>query len=153
MSVCFSPDGRRIASGSRDQTVRVWDAQSGAELALLRGHEDTVISVCLSPDGRRIVSDSWDMTVRVWDAETWECLEVIAGFGDVVAIAAGVPLRAMTRGLGTVIEDAASGRPIASFPVALSFISTHPSGRQWAGAAANHLYLITLEGPANEPPA
>src|SRR5262249_52198902 len=69
-SVAFSPDGRRIVSGSADQTVRVWDASSGAELLCLRGHESEVVRVVFSPDGRRIVSGSADQTVRVWDASS-----------------------------------------------------------------------------------
>ena len=66
--MAYSPDGRRIVSGSEDQTVRVWDAASGVELARLRGHAGWVRSVAYSPDGRRIVSGSDDHTVRVWDA-------------------------------------------------------------------------------------
>ena len=69
-SVAYSPDGHRIVSGSDDQTVRVWDADSGAELACLQGHEGRVKSVAYSPDGRRIVCGSRDQTVRVWDADT-----------------------------------------------------------------------------------
>ena len=83
-SVCFSPDGCRIASASRDNTVRVWDAESGADLAVLRGHKSTVEGVCYSPDGRRIASASRDNTVRVWDAESGACLVVLHGHTNAV---------------------------------------------------------------------
>ncbi|KAG8704494.1 hypothetical protein FRC08_002201 [Ceratobasidium sp. 394] len=67
----FSPNGRRIATGSWDGTVRVWDAEAGATLLEpIRGHLERVVSVAFSPDSRRIVSGSEDETVRVWDAET-----------------------------------------------------------------------------------
>jgi hypothetical protein len=65
--VTFSPDGRRIASGANDKTVRVWDSGTGRELLCLRGHKDRVTSIAFSPDGRRIASGAWDNTVRVWD--------------------------------------------------------------------------------------
>ena len=151
-SVTYSPDGRRIASGSEDKTVRVWDAESGAELAVLRGHEDEVLSVTYSPDGRRIASGGGyyeDQEVRVWDAQTHECLKVIQGSDDVKAIATGAsefPVRALARGQETVVERVDGRQPIAWFPIALGHIITHPSGRTWAGAAGNHLYIITLEG-------
>ena len=88
-SVAYSPDGRRIASGSWDETVRVWDAESGTELAVLRGHKSFVESVTYSPDGRRIASGSgsWDgkdSTVRVWDAESGAELAVLRGHEDSV---------------------------------------------------------------------
>jgi len=78
-SVAYSPDGRRIISGSgsifgvgsTDNTIRIWDAETGAEVGSpLKGHTDSVLSVAYSPDGRRIVSGSYDRTIRIWDAET-----------------------------------------------------------------------------------
>ncbi|MEM7534742.1 MAG: TIR domain-containing protein, partial [Chloroflexota bacterium] len=72
LSVRFSPDGTRIVSGSSDKTMRIWDADSGEQLAILDGHTDAVRSVGFSPDGTRIVSGSGsfrrrDNTVRIWD--------------------------------------------------------------------------------------
>ena len=73
--MAFSPDGMRIVSGSDDNTVRLWDAASGAQLAVLRGHEDEVNSVAFSPDGTRIVTGGGDTfinlpgEVKVWDAQ------------------------------------------------------------------------------------
>jgi WD40 repeat protein len=115
--------------------VRVWDAQSGAELAVLRGHEREVRSASFSPDGSRIASASEDKTVRVWDAQTGRCLEVV-----------------QVRGPETVIAQPDDGQTVAIFPVALSGIAAHPSGRAWAGGAANHLYIIRLEGLAENAP-
>jgi WD40 repeat protein/tRNA A-37 threonylcarbamoyl transferase component Bud32 len=62
-----SPDGRRLATGSDDQTIKLWDTTTGEELFTLRGHTGGVICVAFSPDGQRIASGSWDRTLRVWD--------------------------------------------------------------------------------------
>jgi WD40 repeat protein len=71
LSIAYSPDGTRIASGSHDHTIRVWDAHTGAIVAgPFQGHTDWVTSVAFSPDGTRIVSGSDDRTIRVWDAHT-----------------------------------------------------------------------------------
>src|ERR1700721_2210858 len=66
-SVVFSPDGLRLASGSRDNTVRLWDVMSGTNTATLQGHSSNVFSVVFSPDGLRVASGSQDKTIRLWD--------------------------------------------------------------------------------------
>ena len=66
-SAAFSPDGTRIVTASGDRTARLWDVASGAEIAVLRGHDDSVReSAAFSPDGTRIVTASDDNTARIW---------------------------------------------------------------------------------------
>jgi WD40 repeat protein len=79
MGVALTGDGRRAVSGSSDNTVRVWDTESGQCLATLEGHTDEVNGVALTGDGRRAVSGSDDHTVRVWDTESGQCLATLEG--------------------------------------------------------------------------
>jgi hypothetical protein len=64
--VAFSPDGKRIVTGSWDQTARVWEAQTVQEKALFTGHTQEVRSICFSPDSQRVFA--WDIAgnVRAW---------------------------------------------------------------------------------------
>lgn len=63
--VAFSPDGRRLASGAFDSSVRIWDGRTGAFVATLRGHVGAVYRLCWSADSRMVVSASKDGTVKV----------------------------------------------------------------------------------------
>ena len=65
-SLAWSPDGKTIASGSADKTVRVWNASSGKTLLTYRGHTDVVNSLAWSPNGTRVASASQDGTVQIW---------------------------------------------------------------------------------------
>lgn len=61
----FSPDGSRIVSASDDKTLKLWDAENGAELASLAGHTYSVNGCAFSPDGHRVLSGSGDKTLKV----------------------------------------------------------------------------------------
>ena len=69
-SLAFTPDGKRLVSGSNDCTIRVWDVGAGKDAAILRGHEYDVLSVAVSPDGNRIASGSNESAVKLWDLES-----------------------------------------------------------------------------------
>jgi hypothetical protein len=87
----YSPDGTRIITASEDKSARIWEARTGAELAVLSGHGDRVLSAAYSPDGMRIVTASADKTARIWDARTGAQLAVLSGHGDFVESAAYSP--------------------------------------------------------------
>ena len=73
--MAYSFDGSRIVSGSDDNTIRVWNAESGKIIGEpITGHDSWVNSVCFSQDGKRILSGSSDNTARVWDAVTGKSL-------------------------------------------------------------------------------
>jgi WD40 repeat protein len=68
--VAYSPDGTMLASGGRDKTVKIWDAESGRLIRTLHGHVDTVLSVAFCPVGQLLVSGG-EHSVKLWDTKAW----------------------------------------------------------------------------------
>ncbi|KAJ3115053.1 hypothetical protein HK098_007077, partial [Nowakowskiella sp. JEL0407] len=78
-AVAISNDGDRIVSGSGDNTVKIWNANTGKEIRMLTGHTGSVTAVAISNDGDRIVSGSFDNTVKIWNANTGKEIRTLTG--------------------------------------------------------------------------
>jgi WD40 repeat protein len=91
LSVAWSPDGTHLASGSADETVRIWDTDTGECTAILTGHNSWARSVAWSPHGTHLASGGHDKTVRIWDTHTGECTATLTGHNDRVQSVAWSP--------------------------------------------------------------
>ncbi|KAL3584451.1 hypothetical protein FPOAC2_14231 [Fusarium poae] len=153
-SVMLSADGQRLASGSRDRTVKIWDAATGACLQKLEGHSDRVNSVAFSADGQRLASGSGDRTVKIWDAATGACLQTLEGHSgwvnSVVFSADGQRLASGSSDRTVKIWDAATGACLQTLSVsrALYHLSFDPGTNS---LLSTDIGLLNLYHPALPP--
>lgn len=88
LTIAFSPNGRLLATAGTDQTIRLWDPETGRDLKILRGHMGAVHALTFSPDGKLLASGSADTSVRIWDIGSGqEVRAVTSNFGAVRAVA------------------------------------------------------------------
>jgi WD40 repeat protein/serine/threonine protein kinase len=143
-SAAFSADARYVVTASDDKTARIWDAETGRQLALLAGHTDKVVRAAFSADGARAITASWDKTAIIWDVRTANELVKLVGHTGLLTSAAFSPdgHRVVTASVdGTArIWDAATGRELtrlAGHTDRVTHAAFSPDGRLIVTASAD----------------
>jgi WD40 repeat protein len=179
-SVAFSPDGKMLASGGWDDTVRLWDVETGKELRKIAAHKAMVGRVAFSPDGRVLASrGAFDGSVRLWDPVTGTALHTFVGLSNInpwrlnhdtaLAFSPDSKTLAATARNALVFFDVATGGEVKRLPAHVYGITVaySPDGtllasggvdagqdvyslRLWDAASGKELRKCEL--PKNEPP-
>lgn len=149
--VALTVDGGFVVSGSDNETVEIWNWETGEMLHRLVGHSKAVAGVAVSPDGSSVVSASYDKTLRVWDLKSGHLLRVLEGHASAVNCVAVSPdgrlilsgsrdhtLRIWNRVTGEVVTSFFCDAEVSS----CVFSAPHEI---IAGDCAGRIYFLSLE--------
>lgn len=159
-TLAFSPDGQTIASGSRDKTIILWNAETGQPLgAPLTGHSDWVHSVAFSPDGQTLASGSRDTTIRLWDVSTRQPVgQPLTGHTDEIWTVAFSPDGKLlasggadnTIRLWDVATGQPAGKPLAGHQDTVRELKFSADGRTLVSGSADNV-VIQWDLPSGQP--
>ena len=136
LSVAFSPDGQTLASGSWDNTIKLWNLTTGQVIRTLKGHSDWVRAVAVSLDGQMLASGSNDNTIKLWNLATGQQIRTMAGHSysvSAVAFSSDGQTLASGSGDGTIkLWNVATGeqiRTVSKYSYSVSAVAFSPDGQ------------------------
>jgi tetratricopeptide (TPR) repeat protein len=165
-SVSFSPDGKTLASGSSDNTIKLWDVATGKPITTLKGHDSPVISVSFSPGGKTLASGSDDNTIKLWEVATGKPITTLTGHDSAVYSVSfspdGKTLASGSWDNTIKLWEVATGKPITTLtgPTSLVIsVSFSPDGKTLASGSSDNTIKVwnlatgkpitTLTGPTS----
>ncbi|BAY31277.1 WD-40 repeat-containing protein [Nostoc carneum NIES-2107] len=144
-SIAFSSDGKKLASGSEDKTIKLWDISTGKLLQTFNGHSSLIKTIALSSDGKKLASGSDDKTIKLWDISTGKLLQTFSGHSDVVNSVAfssdGQKLASGSKDKTIKLWDVSTGKVLQTFnghSKSVNSVAFSPDGKQLASGSSDN---------------
>ena len=149
-AVAFSPDGKRLAAAGSDRTIRIWESETGAEVARIEDHADWIFDLAFSADGKRLASASRDKTSKVFDVEKGESLATFPRHAEAVyGVAFGPEDKVVASGGGdnevrtwTPDEDAKQAKSVTGFGGPVFKLLAQADGKRLFAAGADRTIRV-----------
>ncbi len=145
LAVAFSPDSKLVAAAGADRAIRIWEIDSGKQVALVEDHADWILDIAFSPDGKKLASASRDKTAKVFDVAKKESLVTFPGHAQTVYSVAFSPDGKQVFSAGednlirvwNVDDEAKQVRQMGGFGGAVFKIALSPDGKALAACSAD----------------